>query len=141
MIEARAFAHAGYKLRTVLLRRPIDKPRPSLFVRRRKPKDEKRLSLCEWRLRNPHAPRFSAPKIFRGAVAQYLPSRAYRLVAGSFEVREFHSYPVDVGAIIVNMEIESGHDSAPICWRERWSLSATDARGLLPVMYDKPGVS
>jgi hypothetical protein len=78
---------------------------PSLFVRRRKPKDEERLFICERRLRNPHAPRFSAPKIFRGSVAQYLPSRAYRLVTSSFEVREFHSYAVDFGAIIFNMEI------------------------------------
>jgi hypothetical protein len=52
--------------------------RPSFFFRR-KSKHEKRLFICERRLRNPHAPRFSAPKIFRGAVAQYLPSRAYRL--------------------------------------------------------------
>jgi hypothetical protein len=86
----------------------------SLFVRRRKPKDEKRLFICQPRLRNPHAPRFSAPKIFRGAVAQYLSGRTYRLITGSLEVREFHSYVVDVGEIIVNMEIESGHDSAPI---------------------------
>jgi hypothetical protein len=95
----------------VLLWRLIDEPRPSFF-RRRKPKDEKRLFICERRLRNPHAPRFSAPKIFRGTVAQYLPSRAYRLVTSSFEVREFHSYAVDFGAIIFNMEIVSGHDSA-----------------------------
>jgi hypothetical protein len=53
---------------------------PRSFFRRRKPKDEKRLFICELRLRNPHAPRFPAPKIFRGAVAQYLPSRANRLV-------------------------------------------------------------
>jgi hypothetical protein len=116
MIEARAFAHAGYKLRNGFYwwGGPIDKPRPSLFVRRRKPKDEKRLFICEPRLRNPHAPRFSAPKIFRGAVAQYLPGRAYRLVTGSLKVGEFHSYLVDVGPTIVNMEIESRHDSAPI---------------------------
>src|SRR5258707_607668 len=84
------------------------------FFRRRKPKDEERLFLCERRLRNPHAPRFSAPKIFRGYVAQYLPSRAYRLVTGSFEVREFHSYVVDVGAMIFNVDIVSRHDSASI---------------------------
>src|SRR5256885_1383979 len=87
---------------------------PPSFFRRRKPKDEERLFLSERRLRNPHAPRFSAPKIFRGTVAQYLPSRAYRLVTGSFEVRELHSYAVDVGAMIFNVEIVSGHDSAPI---------------------------
>jgi hypothetical protein len=57
---------------------------------------------------------FPAPKIFRGYVAQYLPSRAYRLVAGSMEIRQFHSYVVNVGAMIFNMEIVSGHDSAPI---------------------------
>jgi hypothetical protein len=115
MIEACAFAHAGYKRRNGFYWwAPIDKPRPSLFVRRRKPKDEKRLFIGERRLRNPHAPRFSAPKIFRGAVAQYLSGRTYRLVTGSLKVREFHSYVVDVGEIIVNMEIESGHDSAPI---------------------------
>src|SRR4029453_13513877 len=45
--------------------------RPSFFFRR-KSKHEKRGFICERRLRNPHAPRFSAPKIFRGAVAQYL---------------------------------------------------------------------
>jgi hypothetical protein len=87
---------------------------PLFFFHRRKPKDEKRLFFCEWRLRNPHAPGFCAPKTFRAAIAQYLPSRAYRLVTGSLKVRQFHSYVVDVGAIIVNMEIESRHDSAPI---------------------------
>jgi hypothetical protein len=85
---------------------PIDKPRPSLFVCRRKPKDEKRLFICERRLRNPHAPGFSAPKALCGAVVEYLPSRVYRLVTGSGNVREFDSYVVDVGAIIINMEIE-----------------------------------
>jgi hypothetical protein len=98
----------------VLLRRPIDKPRPSLCVRRRKPKDEKRLFICERRQRDPHAPWFTAPKAFRGAVAQYLPSRNYRLVSGSFEVKQVHSYLVDLGAVVFNMEIVSGHDSTPI---------------------------
>jgi hypothetical protein len=66
---------------------PWSRSLPPSFFRRRKPKDEKRLFICERRLRNPHAPRFSAPKIFRGAVAQYLPSRANRLVAGSLEAK------------------------------------------------------
>ena len=103
---------------------------PPSFFRRRKPKDEKRLFFCERRLRNPHAPRFPAPKIFRGSVAKYLPSRAYRLVVGSLEVREFHSYVVDVGAMIFNMEIVSGHDSAPISPGGSTGLSATDAKGI-----------
>jgi hypothetical protein len=143
MIEARAFAPAGYKLRNGFYWvGPIDKPRPSLFVRRRKPKDEKRLFLCEPRLRNPHAPRFPAPKIFRGAVAQNLPSRAYRLVTGSFEVREFHSYAVEVGAIIINMKIESRHNSAPILLAGALGLSLPPTPGgSLPVIYDNPGVS
>src|SRR6266566_7711882 len=98
---------------------------PSFFFRR-KSKDKKRLFFCERRLRNPHAPRFSGPKSFRVAVAQYLPSRGYRLVTGSLKVREFHPYLVDVGAIIFNMEIESSHDGAPHFWEHR-SLSATDA--------------
>jgi hypothetical protein len=113
---------------------------PPSFFRRRKPKDEERLFLCERRLRNPHAPRFSAPKIFRGTVAQYLPSRAYRLVTGSFEVREFHSYVVDVGAMIFNMEIVSGHDSAPISTGGSNGLSCPPTPGDLPV-NDNPGVS
>jgi len=105
---------------------------PSFFFRR-KSKDKKRLFFCERRLRNPHAPRFSSPKSFRVAVAQYLPSRAHRLVTGSLKVRELTSYVVDVRAMIFNMEIESGHDSAPhFCWREHWPLSATGgARGSL----------
>jgi hypothetical protein len=121
---------------------PIDKPRPSLFVRRRKPKDEKRLFICERRLRNPHAPRFSGPKSFRSAVAQYLPSRAYRLVTSSSEVREFHSYVVDVGAIIIDMEIESGHDSAPILLAVALvSLCHRRQGGSLPMIYENPGVN
>jgi hypothetical protein len=102
---------------------------PPSFFRRRKPKDEERLFLCERRLRNPHTPRFSAPKIFRGTVAQYLPSRAYSLVTGSFEVREFHSYVVDVGAMIFNMEIVSGHDSAPISTGGSNGLSCPQRQG------------
>jgi hypothetical protein len=35
----------------------------------------------------------------QSAVTQYLPGRAYRLVTGSLDVREFHSYVVDFGAI------------------------------------------
>src|SRR5919197_1356696 len=100
--------------RTHALEHALAEREPPSFFRRREPKDEERLFLCERRLRNPHAPRFSAPKIFRGTVAQYLPSRAYRLVTGSFEVREFQSYVVGVDAMIFNMEIVSGHDSAPI---------------------------
>src|SRR5262249_17844475 len=91
---------------------PISPARPSFFCRR-KSKDEKRLFFCEWRMRDPHAPRFSTPKALRGAIAQYLPSRDYRLVTGSLNVGEFHSYLVDVRAIIFDMEIVSGHDSAP----------------------------
>ena len=87
---------------------------PLLLFPRRKSKHEKRLFICERRLRNPHAPRFSAPKTFRGAVTQYLPSRAYRLFTGSLEVREFHSFVVGFETIIFYMEIVSGHDSAPI---------------------------
>jgi hypothetical protein len=102
---------------------------PPSFFRRREPKDEERLFFCERRLRNPHAPRFSAPKIFRGAVAQYLPSRGHRLVTGSFEVREFHSYVVDEGAMIFNMEIVSGHDSAPILLAGAMVSLAPNARG------------
>jgi hypothetical protein len=112
------------------------------FFRRRKSKDEERLFFCERRLRNPHAPRFFAPKIFRGAVAQYLSSRAYRLVTGSFEVREFHSYVVDVGAMIFNMEIVSGHGSAPISTGGSAGLSLPPTPGdHLPVINDNPGVS
>src|SRR5262249_53659725 len=91
----------------------VSPARPSFFCRR-KSKDEKRLFFCEWRMRDPHAPRFSTPKALRGAIAQYLPSRGYRLVTGSLKVREFHSYLVDVRAIIFDMKIESGHNSAPI---------------------------
>jgi hypothetical protein len=115
---------------------------PASFFRRRKPKDEERLFFCERRLRNPHAPRFSAPKVFRGYVAQYLPSRAYRLVTGSFEVREFHSYAVDVGAMIFNVEIVSGHDCAPISTGGSTGLSLPRRQGNhLPVINDNPGVS
>jgi hypothetical protein len=57
---------------------------------------------------------FPAPKSFRGTVAQNLPSRAYCLVTSSFEVGEFHSYTVNFGAIIFDMEIVSGHDNTPI---------------------------
>jgi hypothetical protein len=124
------------------VRRPIDKPRPSLFVRRRKPKDEQRLFICERRLRNPHAPRFSAPKTFRGTVAQYLPSRAYRLVTSSFEVREFHSYAVNFAAIIFNMEIVSGHDSTlPFLLAGALISLCHRRQGSLPVMYENLGVS
>jgi hypothetical protein len=70
--------------------------------------------------------------------AVYLPSRAYRPVAGSCEVREFHSYVVDVGSIIINMEIVSRHDRRSRCWREHSSLSATDARDRPPVIHDNP---
>jgi hypothetical protein len=120
----------------------LDKPRPSLFVRRRKPKDEKRLFICERRLRNPHAPRFSAPKSFRGTVAQYLPSRAYRLVTGSLEVGEFHSYTVNFGVIIFDMEIVSGHDSAPISTGGSTRLSLPPTPGdHLPVINANLGVS
>src|SRR5262249_58149262 len=38
---------------------PISPARPSFFCRR-KSKDEKRLFFCKWRMRDPHAPRFSA---------------------------------------------------------------------------------
>jgi hypothetical protein len=115
--------------------------RPSFFFRR-KPKDEKRLFICERRLRNPHAPRFSGPKSLRSAVAQYLPSRAYRLVTSSSEVRELHSYAVDVGAIIINMEIESRHDSAPILLPGALGLSLPPTPGgSLRVIYENPGVS
>jgi hypothetical protein len=118
--------------------RPACGRQPPSFFRRRKPKNEKRLFICEWRLRNPHAPRFPAPKIFRGAVAQYLPSRAHRLVTGSVEVREFHSDVVDVGAMIFNMEIVSGHDSAPILLAGALvSLPPTPGNSL-PMIYDNP---
>jgi hypothetical protein len=114
----------------------------SLILPSQKTKDEERLFFCERRLRNPHAPRFSAPKVFRGSVAQYLPSRAYRLVTGSFEVREFHSYAVDVGAMIFNVEIVSGHDSAPISTGGSTVLSLPRRQGNhLPVINDNPGVS
>ena len=100
--------------RTHALEHALAEREPPSFFRRREPKDEERLFLCERRLRNPHAPRFSAPKTFRGAVTQYLPSRAYRLVTGSLNVREFYSYAVDFGVIIFYVEIVSGHDRAPI---------------------------
>jgi len=102
-----------------------------LLLFRRKSKHEKRLFICERRLRNPHAPRFfSGPKTFRGAVTQYLPSRAYRLFTGSLEVREFHSYAVDFDAIIFYMEIVSRHDTAPTLPGGSTGLSVTDARGI-----------
>ena len=93
-------------------------------------------------MRDPHAPRFSSPKALRGAIAQYLPSRCYRLVMGSLKVREFHSYLVDVGAIIFDMKIESGHNSAPISAGGSTGLSLPPAPGdHLPVIYDNLGVS
>jgi hypothetical protein len=64
-----------------------------------------------------------------GARAQYLPSRAYRLITGNPKVMEFHSYAVDVGAIIIDMEIVSGHDSAPTFTGGSTGLSAAHARG------------
>jgi hypothetical protein len=85
---------------------------PRSFFRRRKPKDEKRLFICERRLRNPHAPGFSAPKIFSRRRLALSAQPRYGLVAGSCEVREFHSYVVDVGAMIFNMEIVSRHAAA-----------------------------
>src|SRR5262245_19042516 len=123
--------------------RPRSPARPSrsivsarlLLFPGRKSKHEKRLFICERRLRNPHAPRFSRPKAFRGAVTQYVPSRAYRLVTGSLEVRKFHSYVVDFHAIIFYVEIVSGHDSAPkvlagaltsLCHRRQGGTTAGD---------------
>jgi hypothetical protein len=91
----------------------VEAPHASFFFRR-KSKDEKRLFFCERRLRNPHAPWFSGPKGFRVAVAQYLPGRAHRLVTGSLKVRELHSYVVNVGAMIFDMEIESVLTVLPI---------------------------
>jgi hypothetical protein len=74
---------------------------------------------------------FPLQRFFAAPSRSICSSRAYRPVAGSVEVREFHSYVVDVGAMIFNMEIVSGHDSAPISPGGSTGLSATDAKGIL----------
>jgi hypothetical protein len=54
------------------------------------------------------------------------------------EVREFYSYLVDVGAMIFNMEIVSGHDSAPILLAGALVSLPPTPRGCLPMIYDNP---
>src|SRR5256714_13372055 len=53
---------------------------------------------------------FPLQRFFAAPSRSICSSRAYRPVAGSVEVREFHSYVVDVGSIIINMETISRHD-------------------------------
>ena len=81
---------------------------------------------------------FPLQRFFAAPSRSICSSRAYRPVAGSCEVREFHSYVVDVGSIIINMEIVSRHDRRSRCWREHSSLSATDARDRPPAIHDNP---
>jgi hypothetical protein len=82
---------------------------------------------------------FPLQRFFAAPSRSICSSRAYRPVAGSVEVREFHSYVVDVGSIIINMETISRHDRrSRLLAGALVSLCHRRQGNSLPVIYGNP---
>ena len=78
-------------------------------------------------------------RLFAAPLRSSSPSRTYRLVTGSFEVRQFQPDLVGFGSVVFYMEIVSGHDGCSHFWREHSSLSGTNARAITGVDDNSAG--